>query len=133
MFKVLIFAYYFPPMGLSGVQRTLKFAKYMSKYNWQPTVITTGKTAYYAHDMSLLKEAEESGIEIIRTESFDANSLLSRYGTIKMPREIIRKSWSYIHKSLFIPDNKIFWSKKAFKLGSDLLTREKLKSRKGRR
>ena len=58
MFKVLVIAYYYPPLGLSGVQRTLKFTKYMSKFNWQPTVITTGNIAYYAHDFYLLKEAE---------------------------------------------------------------------------
>jgi hypothetical protein len=31
--KVLVIAYYFPPIGLSGVQRTLKFTKYLSEFN----------------------------------------------------------------------------------------------------
>jgi len=31
--KVLIISYYFPPMGLSGVQRTLKFVKYLPAYD----------------------------------------------------------------------------------------------------
>ena len=44
MFKVLVVAYYFPPMGLSGVQRTAKFVKYLPKYGWKPTVLTVGKT-----------------------------------------------------------------------------------------
>jgi len=50
MYKVLVISYYFPPMGLSGVQRVLKFTKYMSNYNWEPTVITAGSTGYYAND-----------------------------------------------------------------------------------
>ena len=66
MFKVLVVAYYFPPLGLSGVQRTLKFVKYMKNYNWEPTVITTGDVAYFAHDKSLSKELSESNIRIIR-------------------------------------------------------------------
>ena len=50
MHKVLVFAYYYPPMGLSGVQRTLKFTKYMKLFNWKPTVITADDVAYFAHD-----------------------------------------------------------------------------------
>ena len=66
MFKVLVIAYYFPPMGLSGVQRTLKFTKYMKNYNWEPTVLTAGDTAYYAHDYSLLEEAIKAKVKIVR-------------------------------------------------------------------
>ena len=62
MYKVLVVAYYFPPMGLSGVQRTLKFVKYMKNYNWDPTVLTSGNVAYFAHDKMLAKEADNAGI-----------------------------------------------------------------------
>jgi hypothetical protein len=58
MLKVLVVAYYFPPMGLSGVQRTLKFVKYLKNCGWEPTVITTGNVAYFAHDRSLQSELE---------------------------------------------------------------------------
>ncbi|MFH1194073.1 MAG: glycosyltransferase [bacterium] len=121
MFKVLVIAYYFPPMGLSGVQRTLKFTKYMSKFNWKPTVVTAGATAYYAHDESLLMEAEESDIEIIRTSALDPGSFLAALGTLKMPREFIRKFLSKISKTLFIPDNKISWAKAAYIKSRELL------------
>jgi hypothetical protein len=124
MFKVLVIAYYYPPMGLSGVQRTLKFTKYMSDYNWKPTVLTTGNTGYYAHDEYLLKEAESADIEIIRTEGRDPNSLLSHYGTIKMPRESIRKILGKISKAIFIPDNKVSWAKHAFDKAKELLSKE---------
>lgn len=125
MFKVLVIAYYFPPMGLSGVQRTLKFVKYMKKYNWEPTVITTGATGYFAHDYTLLKEAEDAEIRIIRTEGVDPYSLMAKQKTLKMPPEFIRNFLSKISKTLFIPDNKIFWAKKAYKVAKELLTKEK--------
>jgi glycosyltransferase involved in cell wall biosynthesis len=128
MFKVLVIAYYYPPMGLSGVQRTLKFTKYMSEYNWQPTVLTAGKTGYYAHDISLLREAEDAGIKIERTDSREINSLLSKMGTVKMPREFIRKTLSLISKTIFIPDNKISWSHKAYHTAKQILTSEKYDS-----
>jgi glycosyltransferase involved in cell wall biosynthesis len=111
-------------MGLSGVQRTLKFIKYMKKYNWEPTVITTGKVAYFAHDASLLKELEETGIRIIRTGANDPNSLLSHMGTVKPPGEFLRKLLNRISQTVFIPDNKISWAKKAYKAASQLLSNE---------
>ncbi len=125
MFKVLVIAYYFPPMGLSGVQRTLKFVKYMSKYNWEPTVLTAGDVGYYAHDNSLLKEAEDAGIKIVRTPGKDVNSLLSKYGTITIPAEFIRNILSKISKAVFIPDNKKAWAEKAYIKAKELIEQEK--------
>lgn len=124
MFKALVIAYYFPPMGLSGVQRTLKFTKYMKEFNWEPTVITSGKTGYFAHDNSLMKEAEEAGIRIIRTGAKDPNTLLSKFGTIKIPTENIRKFLNRCSQTIFIPDNKISWSKKAAKIADEMLSKE---------
>ncbi len=124
MFKVLVIAYYYPPMGLSGVQRTLKFTKYMPQFNWEPTVITTGKTGYFAHDLTLLDEAKKAGVIIKRTEAFDPQSLLKRKGTMKMPPEIVRKTLSRISKTLFIPDNKKFWSLKAYNFAASILKQE---------
>ncbi len=85
MHKVLVIAYYFPPMGLSGVQRTLKFVKYLKNYDWEPTVITTGKVAYFAHDESLKKEVEETGVRIVRVAGSDPNSMLSSKGMLNYP------------------------------------------------
>lgn len=125
MFKVLVIAYYFPPLGLSGVQRTLKFVKYMPSYNWQPTVITTGNIAYFAHDNSLQKELEKLDIEVIRTSSFEPNAIISKLGTVKIPNEKLRKFLSALNQSFFIPDNKISWSKKAYETASQILASEK--------
>lgn len=124
MFKVLVIAYYFPPMGLSGVQRTLKFVKYLKKYNWEPTVITTGEVGYFAHDASLSEDLDDESIHIIRTEGGDPNSRLSKYGTIKLPREIFRKIFNKLSQTFFIPDNKISWSRRAFSKAKVLLQQE---------
>lgn len=125
MFKVLVLAYYYPPMGLSGVQRTLKFTKYMPQFNWEPTVITAGDIAYFAHDFALLKEAEDAGVKIVRTESYDPNSIIGKkYGTINMPKEFIRKAYSNFTKTFFIPDNKKSWAKRAYLKAKEILKKE---------
>ena len=41
--RVLMAAYYFPPLSGSGVFRSIKFAKYLPLYGWQPTVISTDR------------------------------------------------------------------------------------------
>lgn len=126
MFKVLVVAYYFPPMGLSGVQRTLKFVKYMKNYNWQPTVITSGNVAYFAHDKSLSKELIDTEIKVIRVSgSREPNSVLSKLGTMKLPSEFVRNLFDKLSQTFFIPDNKISWSKLAYKKIDEILTREK--------
>jgi len=124
MHKVLVIAYYFPPMGLSGVQRTLKFVKYLKQNNWEPTVITTKKVAYFAHDESLQKELDETGVRVIRVGGSEPNSLLSKYGTITLPSEFVRKTFNKLSQIFFIPDNKLSWSKKALKFCKELLGQE---------
>src|SRR4030066_1235489 len=124
MHKVLVISYYFPPMGLSGVQRTLKFVKYLKNKNWEPTVITTGKVAYFAHDESLQKELNEMRVRVIRVEGTEPNSLLSKHGTIKLPSEFIRKTFNRLSQIFLIPDNKLSWSKKAFKKCLEILSHE---------
>ena len=112
-------------MGLSGVQRTLKFVKYMKNYNWEPTVLTAANTGYYAHDNYLLKEAEEAKINIVRVGGRDINSILAKKGTIKMPPEFIRKILSRLNYTFFVPDNKKGWAKKAIKTAHKILSEEK--------
>lgn len=117
---VLVFAYYFPPMGLSGVQRVAKFVKYLPEHGWRPIVVTTGPTAYYAHDTSMLADVEGPHIEIHRTNGNDPNSLLQDAGTIKMPREVIRKLLNRLSSTFFIPDNKRSWAKQALQTAREI-------------
>ncbi len=124
MFKVLVISYYFPPMGLSGVQRTFKFTKYMKQYNWDPVVLTTESTAYYAHDESLLKEAQSANVRIVRAKGNEINSKLSKQGTVKIPPEWIRKLLSRLSAVFYIPDNKKSWSSKALPAARKLLKDE---------
>lgn len=67
--NVLMIAYYIPPVGGSGVQRTLKFAKYLKDYGWNVTIVSTNN--YYSEDESdntLLSDFDEE-IKIIRINS----------------------------------------------------------------
>lgn len=113
--RVLVIAYYFPPMGLSGVQRTLKFVKYLPQYGWIPTVLTVDPRGYYAHDESLLKELEGKDVTIVRTSGAGPGKVFAQKKTVKLPSERMRKLLSRVSDTFFIPDNKIGWRRKAVK------------------
>jgi len=57
MKKVLMLAYFYPPYGGAGVQRTVKFAKYLPTFGWSPFVVAgTGGSSIYHQDPELAKE-----------------------------------------------------------------------------
>jgi glycosyltransferase involved in cell wall biosynthesis len=68
--SVLLLNYHFPPLGGSGVQRALKFAKYLPQAGWDTVVVVAKNTNYLVYDYSLLKEIPPA-VEVIRTESLD--------------------------------------------------------------
>lgn len=67
MNKVLFLSYYFPPSGGGGVQRSSKFVKYLSDYDWEPIVITVHNEHWQPRDETLCQDVK--GIGIYRTKS----------------------------------------------------------------
>ncbi len=111
--RVLVIAYYFPPMGLSGVQRTLKFVKYLSEFGWHPTVLTVDPRGYFAKDDTLLAELEGKNVTVVRTPASGPAALLGKKDVVEIPAEWKRKLLSRLSDTFFIPDNKIGWRRKA--------------------
>jgi glycosyltransferase involved in cell wall biosynthesis len=66
--RVLVLAYFFPPLGGAGVQRTLKFVRYLEPLGWDATVVTSRSRLYPARDPSLLEDVP-GGTRIIRTRA----------------------------------------------------------------
>ena len=65
MRRVLVITYYWPPTGGSGVQRWLKFAKYLPSFDWQPVVYTPSNPEQLAVDESLLAEIADE-VEVLK-------------------------------------------------------------------
>ena len=66
MHKVLIITYYWPPSGGAGVQRWLKFVKYLHEFGWEPVIYTPLNAEYPVIDDTLSKDIP-AGVEVIRT------------------------------------------------------------------
>ncbi|MBE2189527.1 MAG: glycosyltransferase [Desulfobulbaceae bacterium] len=119
--NVLVIAYYFPPMGLSGVQRTLKFVKYLPKFGWHPIVLTTGDLDYYAFDETLIDELGEENITIVRTPSKGKPTK-----TRNFPNQFIHKLGRMYNDTFFVPDSKIGWKKQAVNTANAIIAEHEI-------
>jgi glycosyltransferase involved in cell wall biosynthesis len=138
--KVLIIAYYFPPLGMGGVQRVSKFVKYLPSFGWQPVVLTVKEIDYFSRDDSLLQELP-ADLKIHRTGSFDPlrviylfKNLFRRAKQTSDPKRVaLRNSrtsfisvlMSFLGLFLF-PDNKIGWFPFALIKGIKICRKEKI-------
>ncbi|WP_226678953.1 FkbM family methyltransferase [Mesobacillus jeotgali] len=119
--KALIVAYFFPPLGGSGVQRTLKFAKYLRDYGWEPIVVTPGKTKYPLYDSSLLSDIPQD-LNIVRIDEIEnidssiLNGLINMYYQIINNKDLMNQYLSEIRNNgnaealLLLPDIFIRWA-----------------------
>ena len=118
--KLLIITYYWPPAGGPGVQRWLKFVKYLPDFNIQPIVYVPENPTYPIIDEGLLTEVSEKAI-ILKNKIFEPYQLagfLSKKDTKKISSGIIPavKKQSFIEQfllwirgNLFIPDARFLW------------------------
>jgi len=118
--KLLIITYYWPPAGGPGVQRWLKFVKYLPDFNVQPIVYIPENPTYPIVDEGLMSEVSDKAI-ILKNKIFEPYQLagfLSKKETKKISSGIIpaAKKQSFVEKmmlwvrgNLFIPDARKFW------------------------
>jgi galactitol-specific phosphotransferase system IIB component len=122
MKKVLIITYYWPPAGGPGVQRWLKFVKYLPDFGIQPIVYIPENPTYPIVDKNLVKEVSDKAIILKQPifEPYQLASFLSKNKTKKISSGIIpnKKKQSFLDKTflwirgnLFIPDARVFWVK----------------------
>ena len=112
--KVLIITYYWPPAGGSGVQRWLKFVKYLQEFGIEPVVYTVENANYLKQDASLLNEVPK-GLEILKQPIWEPTALLFWKKSKQQTKGISNVSkggfLSFIRGNFFIPDPKVFWVK----------------------
>ena len=124
MKKGLIISYYWPPSGGSGVQRWLKFAKYLPKFNWKPIIYTPENPYFDLIDNSLIAEIPNE-VEVIKTKIWEPYYLKDKiFGASKNSQTsgLINNTFTFknyffnwIRGNFFVPDPKIFWVKKSIK------------------
>ncbi|MEF9985768.1 MAG: glycosyltransferase family 4 protein [Bacteroidales bacterium] len=127
MKKVLIITYYWPPSGGSGVQRWLKFAKYLPQFGWEPIIYTPKNPEANAVDSALAKDIAPN-TTVLKTKIWEPygfyKSLFASVATAPRIKAnlISSNNTSFTHRlslfirgNFFIPDPRCFWIKPSVK------------------
>lgn len=132
MKKVLIITYYWPPSGGAGVQRWLKFARYLPEFGWQPVILTVDPryASYPQRDESLAAEIDPDCL-VYTTKSFE---LYNVYKFLSGNKEVpyggfaneskegwLQKSSKFLRGNFLLPDPRKGWNKYALKKASELI------------
>ena len=123
--RLLIITYYWPPAGGGGVQRWLKFTKYLRKYGYEPVIFTVKNAEYPVIDESLVSEIPTE-IETHQTEIWEPYSIYKKFTGRKKGERVYsgfinenkkesftQKVSVFIRGNFFIPDARKFWIKPA--------------------
>lgn len=137
--KTLIITYYWPPAGGPGVQRWLKFVKYLPEFGIEPIVYIPENPNYPIVDETLLAEVPKD-LKIIRqpiSEPYKLASLFSKKKSKTISRGIIpdrkKQSWLdkfllYVRGNYFIPDARIGWVKPSVACLLDYISKEQIET-----
>ncbi len=132
--KVLIITYYWVPAGGSGVQRWLKFVKYLRDFNIEPVVYTVDEAKYPIIDASLANDVPED-IEVIKKAIWEPNDFLSIFkkketktsaGFLNPNPTFFGKILQYVRANYFIPDARKYWIKPSVKYLEKYLSENKI-------
>jgi len=133
MNKVLIVTYYWPPSGGAGVQRWLKFSKYLPEFGWEPVILTVDPeyAAYPVTDNSLADELPLS-VKVHRTPAIDYFGIYKKDKT-KIPsagfannvdNTFKGKILRFVRGNFFIPDPRRGWNQFAFRKACEIIETE---------
>lgn len=129
--KILIITYYWPPAGGPGVQRWLKFVKYLPQMGWEPTIFIPENPSYPIVDESLQKDVSPD-LKTIKSKIWEPYQLAEIFGKDNKKFKAgqfdigANQSWKsklsiWIRGNFFIPDARVFWVKPSVKLLKEYL------------
>lgn len=132
--KILIITYYWPPSGGSGVQRWLKFVKYLPEHGYIPYVFTPENPSFDIKDESLLKDVP-SEAEVIHFPIWEPYGLFGKTSGASGSREVLASSRKtslqrlavWIRGNLIIPDPRVFWVRPSIKFLTDFVRDNNIK------
>lgn len=134
--RVLLVSYHFPPVGGAGVQRPVKFVKYLRQFGWDVSVLMAANPSVPVLDYSLCEDIpKDVVIEQARTwePGYNFKQQLATPTAIETDEEFPSSSqrWQQLGKTLlkkvagFVlqPDPQVLWLPAAIKAGMQLLRR----------
>jgi len=131
-------AYIFPPLGGSGVYRTLKFAKYLPQNGWVPVVVSAQDPDWYHlleknhFELEIGPKTEVHRVRPLpflkitrRTLRFLRGSVVGQEPDEKSKPPAISRVKGNVRRILSIPDEQVWWLFPAFFAGWRLLRKDR--------
>lgn len=139
MKNLLVVTYYFPPSGGPGVQRVLKFVKYLRDFEIRPIVLTVANGDFPVRDESLLSEIPPD-VPVYRSKIFEPYQLYRKLtgkpadapvdvNNIPKPgerRSVAEHFAEFVRSNFFIPDARIGWLPSAVAMGKRIIQSERI-------
>lgn len=138
MQKILVIAYYWPPAGGPGVQRWLKFVKYLPEFGFEPIIYVPENPSYPITDKKLVDEIPKN-IKVLKKpiqEPYGWAGFLSKKKTKTISSGIIQekdptfleKLLLWIRGNFFIPDARKLWVKPSISYLAKVIADEGIKT-----
>jgi hypothetical protein len=105
MKRVLLICYYFPPLGMGGINRPLALFRGLPEQGWDCHVLTVKPVAYRAYEPELLEDLDQT--KIFRSGSRDPQRIMYLLGVRELKGRTIDRA--QVVSQRFFPDNKIGW------------------------
>ena len=134
--KILIITYYWPPSGGPGVQRVLKFCKYLNETDWEPIILTVENGDFPVIDQTLEKDV--LGYKIYKSKSFSFHKIFNflnqksttptfQLSSSKQDGFFIKLS-RWIRLNMIIPDGRVGWYFNSINVGKKILRENKIEA-----
>ncbi|GGG51272.1 glycosyl transferase family 1 [Epilithonimonas arachidiradicis] len=134
--KVLIVTYYWPPAGGPGVQRWLKFAKYLPEFGFEPIIYTPDNPSYPLIDETLNQEVPKN-LKIVKSNIWEPYQIAEKFSKsnkkfkggqfdVGKNQSFISKLSIFIRGNFFIPDARKFWIKPSIRFLMQYLVENKI-------
>lgn len=117
----MILTYYWPPGSGPGVQRWLKFCKYLPEEGWEPIVVTVRNGSYPSTDKSLVADIPPD-LKVFKTATLEPFALYNALrgksgkgvevgmGNIKGKTSLFARFSNYVRANMFVPDARVGWN-----------------------
>lgn len=128
--------YDFPPIGGGGIQRNVKFLKYLNRIGWETNVLTVKERDFYVFDYTQLNEIKET--TIYKSNSWDPVSLsykvkniFNKKNTLSSHQSEIKEGawyvtiYRFIRNWFLLPDGYGGWIPFAYRKGKEVIKRNR--------
>ena len=119
--RVLFISYAYPPTGGAGVQRSVKFTKYLPSHGWRPTVLTVSNPSVPVMDADLVHDVDDRN-PIVRAKTREPSYRVKKNLVTDRVRFSLKGLLRKTAMAILQPDPQVLWNRNAYLAACRTLT-----------